>query len=81
MAWQVAAFLGPIVFTLVVWGLDAFSGRKTTINAGLVTIVAGMELVDFSFLPVDIAAALMPGFAVAALLSNTLLTKREATDV
>ena len=75
--WLVAAaFFGPILVTFGIWGLDAFSGRKTTINAGFSTIIAGMEMVDFSFLPPEIGQALLPGFAVATLLSNTVLTER-----
>jgi len=76
MAWQAAAFFGPIVAVFAIWGLDLFSGHKTTINSGFTTVIAGMEMVDFSFLPPEIGQALLPGFAVATLLSNTMLTKR-----
>jgi hypothetical protein len=75
--WLVAlAFFGPVAVTLSVWGVGALAGHKTTINSMLTTVVAGMEMVDFSFLPSEIGQALLPGFAVATLISNTLLTSR-----
>ncbi len=76
MALQAAAFLGPIVVTLLVWWLDWFSGKKTNINSTFIPIIAGMELIDFSFVPADISAPLVSGFAVAALISNSALSKR-----
>jgi len=76
MIFQAAAFFGPVLAVFVIYGFDLFSGRKTTITAGFTTVIAGMEMVDFSFLPPEVGQALLPGFAVATLLSNTMLTKR-----
>ncbi len=80
IALQVLAFFSPIALTLIVWGCGLFSGHKTTINSGFVTVVAGLGAIDLSFLPDEITAALLPGFAISTLLSNTILTNREQSS-
>lgn len=75
---QITAFVGPIVATFFVWWLGAFSGKKTNINSIFIPIIAGMEFIDFSFIPPDVAAPLVSGFAVAALISNSALSERVA---
>ncbi len=76
IAWQVAAFVAPIAITMFVWWMDWFDGKKTNINNTFIPIIAGMEFVDFSFLPPGIAAPLVAGLAVAALVANNALTHR-----
>ena len=76
MAWQGAAFFGPIVVTLIVWWTGWLSGKKTNLNA-LGSFAAGAEMVRFDFIPEPIGAALISGFAIATLLSNMVLTSRE----
>lgn len=78
--WQALAFGVPIAVTLIAWSLSAFSGQKTNINAAIASFTAGLELIDFSWLPSEISSALITGFAVSTLMSNTVLTKRKSND-
>lgn len=70
------AFLAPLLATLAVWLLGVFAGYKTNFNSGFLVIIAGLETMDFTWLPDGIVAPLATGFAISALLSNTLLTDR-----
>ena len=76
-ALQAVAFGGPVVLTMLVWWFGVLSGRKTTINASLGSFTAGMELIDFGWMAADFSSALIAGFAVSTLVSNTVLTARE----
>ncbi len=69
-------FFIPIILTLVIYALDKFNGWKTNLNSFSVALIGGYATLDLSWLPVGIVAPLATGFAVSALLSNTLLTKR-----
>ncbi len=70
------AFLLPLVVTGAVYMIGRFAGSKTNINSVLLVILAGLETMDFTWLPVGVVAPLATGLALSALLSNTLLTKR-----
>jgi len=72
--WQVAAFFGPSVVTLIVWVFHKLSGSKTNINATLLAVLGATEMLDMSFLPYGITAPLATGFAAAIMLSNTVLS-------
>jgi hypothetical protein len=75
IAWQAAAFFGPIIVTLFICWVGWLSGNKTNLNS-FCTFATGVEMIRFEFLPDPIAQALVPGFAIATLLSNTILTER-----
>ena len=72
------AFLAPLLATLAVWLFGVFSGYKTNMNSGFLAIVAGLETMDFTWLPDGVVAPLATGLALSALLSNTLLTERHS---
>jgi len=72
MTWQVIATFGaPFVALAILYGLDLFSGYKTSLGSGFAGLVAGVEMVDLSFLPPDIATALASGSALAAVAANS----------
>ena len=70
------AFFLPLFATGAVYMIGRFAGSKTTINSALLMILAGLETMDFTWLPAGTIAPLATGLALSALLSNTLLTER-----
>ena len=69
--WIAAAFAGPSAAVFLFKFLDWFSGMKTNLSVGFTGILGGMEFVELPFLNVDVTSALVPGFAVAALIANS----------
>ena len=69
--WIAAAFGGPSVLVFLFKFLDWFSGMKTNLSVGFTGILGGMEFIDLPFLNLDVTSALVPGFAVAALIANS----------
>lgn len=76
MHWQIAAFCGPLVLTLLVYWGNKMSGYKTTSMASLVTVVGAAETMDLSFLPPNVLAPLIAGMGLSTALANTVLTRR-----
>ena len=72
------AFLVPLGITGGVYAFGRLSGSKTNINTGLLAVLAGMETMDFTWLPEGVVAPMATGLALSALLSNTLMTERHS---
>ena len=77
--WLIAgAFILPNAILGLLWAFDAASGYKTSMGAGFSGVVAGLEMVDLSFMPAELATALASGSAVAAFAANSRwISKRE----
>lgn len=74
--WSVVAFLVPLGILLAVWGMGWLSGYKTTSIASLLTVLAGVESIDLTWLPDNITDPLIAGMGLSTVLANTVLTKR-----
>jgi len=79
MTWQVIlAFAAPAIVLLVFYLMDMFGGYKTSLGSGFAGIVAGVELIDLSFIPPEIATALASGSALAAVAANSRWISKRA---
>ncbi len=73
----VAALIGPSAFMGGLWVLDRFDGQKTNISGAGVLAASGLAMADYTaFLPPGVPQALVVGFGIATLLSNTVLSYR-----
>jgi hypothetical protein len=70
--WQLALVCAlPGFILLAFYLLDIFGGWKTSLGSGFAGIVAGVEMIDLSFIQPEIATALASGSALAAVAANS----------
>lgn len=75
--WIVAAAFGPSAIVALMKAVDMFSGQKTNLSGAGVTLSAiGIGTMDLSFLPDGVPEALIFGFGISTMISNTVLTNR-----
>lgn len=66
---QMMAFFGPIALVIALYAANSvFKGKKTNILGLAVTVLGGLQTMDWSFIPADASSALLTGSGLAVMI-------------